>query len=109
MVKLLLKLQCCILCPYRHNQRHWTQSNIKITFSDSSFFIFNDLGCIPLEIKGGVGWGCVLPSNMLMEMYCRMESHFNDWVNFYGVAFLTELLEWVCTFLGCWGLEYSGN
>lgn len=60
MVKLSLKLQCCILCPYRHNQRHWTQSNIKITFSDSSFYIFNDLGCIPSEIKGGVGgvgWG----------------------------------------------------
>lgn len=57
MVKLLLKLQCFILCPYRHNQRHWTQSNIKITFSDSSFYIFNDLGSIPLEINGGVGGG----------------------------------------------------
>lgn len=56
-----------------------------------------------------MGWGCVLPGNMLMEMYCWMEAHFNDWVNFYGVAFLTELLEWVCTVLGCWGLEYSGN
>ena len=57
MVKLLLKLQCFILCPYRHNQRHWTESNIKITFSDSSFYMFNDLGCIPSEIKRGVGWG----------------------------------------------------
>ena len=35
---------------------------------------------------------------------CRwMGSHFHDWIGFYGVAFLEELVEWGRTFSGFWG------
>ena len=35
---------------------------------------------------------------------CRwMGSHFHDWIDFYGVAFSIELLEWDRTFSNFWG------
>ena len=38
------------------------------------------------------GWA--LSSNRLMGICCRMGSHFHDWIDYNGVAFSTELLEW---------------
>ena len=35
---------------------------------------------------------------------CRwMGSHFHDWIDYNGVPFSIELLEWGCTFLDFWG------
>ena len=31
-----------------------------------------------------------------------MGSHFHNWIDYNGVAFSIELLEWACTFLGVW-------
>ena len=47
------------------------------------------------------GGGRALPSNRLMGM-CR-GSHFHDRIDYNGVAFSTELLEWGRIFLGFWG------
>ena len=33
---------------------------------------------------------------------------FHDWIDYYGVAFLKELLEWCRTFSGFQGSENSG-
>ena len=38
--------------------------------------------------------GGVLPYKSLMGMYHWMGSHFHSWSDYYGVAFLIELLEW---------------
>ena len=55
---------------------------------------------------GGVGGG-VLPINGLMGMCRWMGSYFHDWIDYNGVAFLTEfpteLLEWGFKLPGFWG------
>ena len=48
---------------------------------------------------GGRGSGRVLPYKRLMGMCRWMGSHFHDWIDYNGVAFSTELLEWGSTFL----------
>ena len=40
------------------------------------------------------GGGGALPSNRLMGMCCWMGSHFHCWIDYNGVAFSIELLEW---------------
>ena len=41
---------------------------------------------------------------------CRwMGSHLHDWIDYNGVAFSLELLEWDPTFLGFGGSENSGR
>ena len=46
----------------------------------------------------------VLPYKRLMGPMCRwMGSHFHDWVDYNGVAFSMELLEWGRTFSDFWG------
>ena len=47
---------------------------------------------------GGGGRGGGLPYKRLMGMCCCMGSHFHDWNDYNGVAFLIELLEWGRTF-----------
>ena len=47
--------------------------------------------------------GKVLPYKRQMGMYCWMGSHFYYWIDYNGVAFLIELLEWGCTFSDFWG------
>ena len=47
--------------------------------------------------------GGALPSNRLMGMCRWMGSHFHDWIDYNGVAFSTELLEWGRIFSGFWG------
>ena len=49
------------------------------------------------------GGGGELPSNRLMGMCRWMGSHFHDWIDYNGVAFSTELLEWGRMFSGFWG------
>ena len=44
------------------------------------------------------GGGGVLPYKRLMGMCCSMGSHFHGWIDYNGVAFSIELLEWSRTF-----------
>ena len=52
---------------------------------------------------GGGGGEEVLPYKRLMGMCCWMGSHFHDWIDYNGVAFSIELLEWGRTFSDFWG------
>ena len=56
-----------------------------------------------------VGFRGVLPSNRLQGMCRWMMSHLHDWIDYKGVAFLLELLEWDRTFSGFGGSENSGR
>ena len=51
------------------------------------------------------GGGGVLPYRRLMGMCRWMGSHFHDWIDYYGVAFSIEVLEWGRTliFFRFWG------
>ena len=49
------------------------------------------------------GGGGALPSNRLMGMCRWMGSHFHDCIDYNGVAFSTELLEWGRIFSEFWG------
>ena len=51
--------------------------------------------------------GGLLPSNRLIGMCRWMGSHFHNWIDYNGVAFLLELLEWDRTFSGFGGSENS--
>ena len=46
----------------------------------------------------GGGGGVVFPYERLMGMCRWMGSHFHDWIDYNGVAFSIELLEWGRTF-----------
>ena len=52
-----------------------------------------------MHIRPGGGGG-VLPYKRLLGMCRWMGSHFHDWTDYNGVAFLVELLEWDRTFSG---------
>ena len=52
--------------------------------------------------RGKFAWG-VLPHKRLMGMCRWMGSHFHDWIDYNGVAFSIELLEWGRTFSDFWG------
>ena len=58
---------------------------------------------LPSRQEHGRGGGGALPSNRLMGMCRWMGSHFHHWINYSGVAFSIELLEWGRTFSGFWG------
>ena len=45
-------------------------------------------------MKSAGGGGGVLPYKRLMGMCRKMGSHFNDCIDYNGVAFSIELLEW---------------
>ena len=47
--------------------------------------------------------GGVLPYKRLMWMCRWIGSHFHDWMDYNGVAFSKELLEWGHTFSDFWG------
>ena len=47
--------------------------------------------------------GGVLPYKRLMGMRRWMLSHFHDWIDYNGVAFSIELLQWGRTFSDFWG------
>ena len=52
---------------------------------------------------GGEGGGALLPYKRLLGMCRWMGSHFHDWIDYNGVAFLVELLDWGQTFSGFLG------
>ena len=52
---------------------------------------------------GGGGGRGALPSNRLMGMCRWVGSHFQDWIDYNGVAFSVELREWGSIFSGFWG------
>ena len=51
--------------------------------------------------------GVLLPYTRLMGMCCWMGSHFHNWIDYNGVAFSIELLEWGRTFSDFGGLGSS--
>ena len=63
------------------------------------------LFCAILVFKPSIpgGGGGVLPYKRLMGMCRWMGSHFHDWIDYNGVAFSIELLEWGRTFSDFWG------
>ena len=58
----------------------------------------NPEGIAPLGVGGGV-----LLSKRLLGMCRWMKSHFHNWIDYNGVTFLVELLEWGGTFSGILG------
>ena len=57
----------------------------------------------------GLGGGVVLPYESPMGMCRWMGSHFHDWIDYNGVAFSIELLEWGRTFSDFWGQKVLLN
>ena len=53
--------------------------------------------------------GRVLPYKRLMGMCGWMESHFHDWIDYNGVAFSIELLQWGRTFSDFLGYDVSSS
>ena len=51
---------------------------------------------------GGVGGGEALPSTRLMGMCRCMGLYFHEWIDYNGVAFSIELLEWGRIFSKFW-------
>ena len=52
------------------------------------------------------GVGRILPYRSLTGMCRWMRSHFHDWIDYNGVAFSIELLEWGRTFSDSWGKTF---
>ena len=52
------------------------------------------------RFQGGGGGGVVLPYKGKMGMCRWLGSHFHDWIDYNGVVFLIELLEWGRTISG---------
>ena len=52
------------------------------------------------------GVGGILPYKRLTGMRRWMRSHFHDWIDYNGVAFSIELLEWGRTFSDSWGKTF---
>ena len=70
-----------------------------LSYFGLSFFLFSFvLTYRPTENPVGA-----LPSKRLMGMCCWMGLHFHEWIDYNGVAFSTEVLEWGRIFLGFWG------
>ena len=51
----------------------------------------------------GAGRGGVLPFKRQIGMCHWMGSHFHDWIDYNGLAFSIDLLEWGCKFSDFWG------
>lgn len=50
--------------------------------------------------------GGILPYKSLMGM-CRWKgSHFHHWIDYHGVAFSFEILEWGCKFSDVWVRQF---
>ena len=71
----------------------------KLTPASHSWLFIGHFGASKL----GRGGGGVLPYKRLMGMRRWMGSHFQDWIDYNGVAFSTALLEWGRTFSDFWG------
>ena len=51
----------------------------------------------------------VFPYKRLLGMCRWMGSHFHDWIDYNGVAFSMELLEWALTFSAFWGKKVQSS
>ena len=51
----------------------------------------------------------VIPRSRLMSMCCWMRSNFHNWIDYYSVTFLYELLEWDSAFSDFWGQKIQGQ
>ena len=51
----------------------------------------------------------VFPYKRLLGMCRWMGSHFHDWIDYNGVAFSMELLEWALTFSDFWGKKVQSS
>ena len=60
-----------------------------------------------VRVPGVGGGGGVLPYESPMGMCRWMKSHFHDWIDYNGVTFSIELLEWGRTFSDFLGSESS--
>ena len=58
-----------------------------------------------LSIAARGGEGGLLPYKRLMGMCRSMGSHFHEWIDYNGVAFSRELLEWGRAFSDFLGLD----
>ena len=66
--------------------------------------IMPEMGRLVSEVKHPPpGGGGILPSKRLLGMCRWMGSHFHNWIDYNGVTFLVELLEWGRTFSGFLG------
>ena len=77
-----------------------SKSNVKVALSSTSESIMI-ITVFPVKSGFSLNWpgaGEVLPYKRLMGMCRWMGSHFHDWVDYNGVAFSIELLEWGRTF-----------
>ena len=55
-----------------------------------------------ISMYNGIPGGGVLSSKRLLGMCRWMGSHFHNWIDYNGVTFLVELLEWGHTFWDFW-------
>ena len=88
-------------------RNHWKE-NLEIRktakFESDTFSASDDIAPKSCEnFLGGGGWGTSL--KRLMGMCRWMGSHFHDWIDYNGVSFSVELLEWGCTFSDFWGMK----
>ena len=51
----------------------------------------------------------VFPYKRLLGMCRWMGSHFHDWIDYNGVAFSMELLEWALTFSDFWDKKVQSS
>ena len=56
-----------------------------------------------MRFPGGGGGGEIRAKWHLMGMCPGRGSHFHDWINFNGIVFSIELLEWGRTLSDFWG------
>ena len=74
----------------------WLQN--KLVIGPTRLLLSDEVVLTGAQIPGGV-----LPYKRLMGMCRWMGSHFHDWIDYNGVTFLVELLEWGRTFSGFLG------
>ena len=92
------------------NGRAWVEKEAGVLFSEQkSIFIIRSVLSQSLTILCSVAGishsrgGGILPYKRLMGMHRWMGSHFHLWIDYNGVAFSMESLEWRRTFSGFWG------
>ena len=91
--------------PWIPDTRYWIQDSLSVELgSGFQSLVADSLICIPDSKRHDHhNRGGVLPSKTLMGM-CRWKGfHFHDWIDYNGVAFSIELLEWGRTFSDSWG------
>ena len=71
--------------------------------------LVSDSSQLPNSRQQQRGGGGELSSNRLLGMCYWVGSHFQGWIDYYGVAFSLQLLEWDRTFSGFGGSENLGR